>query len=293
MFLIVGANGFLGSYLRKNILEMTGDDVLCVDIQNIDDAKAENRVKWLECNVTDIESVKKLNNVVKNEKDLKVIYLAVYFNTKNNLDLQTTKTAFNVNVIGLSNFLYHMENISRLYFTSTDMVFNRDGKYTEESPTEPMNQYGEHKIICEKIVNSFKYNVVRLSVMTGVSLAPDKKHFFDEILENLKNGIEMEFFADVYRTMIDFNTASRLIIDLINTPEAQKHKIVNISGDYAVSKYDLAIKIAEKYSLDTSKIIPVKQSEVAIWQEKRANEVLLDNNLLKEILRLKKIEMVV
>lgn len=286
MFLIIGADGFLGSYVKKNILNMTNEDILCTSILDIDDIK-NNRVRWLKIDVANIEDIKKLNEITKNEKDLKVIYLATYFNTKNDLDIQTTKLAFNINVIGLSNFLYYMENISKLYFTSSDMVFSIDSKikYKENDATLPMNQYGEHKIICEKIVNSFNFNVVRLSVMMGKSIS-NKKHFVDNIITNIQNGQTMEFFSDVYRTMLDFDSVSRLIIKLINNNEAQKYKIVNISGDESLSKYDMAIKIANKYNLDKNKIIPIEQTNSGIWQEKRANNILLDNSLLKNILNI-------
>lgn len=286
MFLIIGADGFLGSYVKKNILNMTNEDILCTSILDIDDIK-NSRVRWLKIDVANIEDIKKLNEITKNEKDLKVIYLATYFNTKNDLDIQTTKLAFNINVIGLSNFLYYMENISKLYFTSSDMVFSIDSKikYKENDATLPMNQYGEHKIICEKIVNSFNFNVVRLSVMMGKSIS-NKKHFVDNIITNIQNGQTMEFFSDVYRTMLDFDSVSRLIIKLINNNEAQKYKIVNISGDESLSKYDMAIKIANKYNLDKNKIIPIEQTNSGIWQEKRANNILLDNSLLKNILNI-------
>lgn len=286
MFLIVGADGFLGSYLKKNILSMTNESIFCTTIFDV--PSDESRVKWLKIDVTNIDDVKKLNEITKNEKDLKVIYLATFFNTKNNLDIQTTKLAFNINIMGLSNFLYYMENISKLYFTSSDMVFSVDSKvkYKEDDATSPMNQYGEHKLICEKIVNSFNYNVVRLSVMMGRSISNLKKHFVDDIINNLQNGQSMEFFSDVYRTMLDFDSVSKLIIKLINNDEAQKYKVVNISGDESLSKYDMAIKIAEKYNLDKTKIIPIQQTNSEIWKEKRANNILLDNSLLKSILKI-------
>lgn len=286
MFVIIGANGFLGSYIQKNLLEMTDENILSVakDIQKY--SLPYDRVEYFDCDILNIEDIKKLNDKLKDKENIKIIYLVSAFNTKKNLSIEDTKNAFNLNIIALSNFLYYINKIDKFYFTSSDMIFNEDGLYNEDSKISPMNQYGEHKIICEKIVNSFNFNVVRMSVMMGPSLSLVKKHFVDDIINNIKNGESMEFFADVFRTMLDFNTASQLIIKLINNDEAQQYKIVNISGDESLSKYDMAIKIAEKYNLDKNKIIPIKQADSNIWNEKRANKILLDNTLLKKILNL-------
>lgn len=50
------------------------------------------------------------------------------------------------------------------------------------------------------------------------------------------------------------------------------------------------LKSLTKYSFDQTKIIPIKQIDINIWEEKRVNKILLDNSLLKEILGLKEIK---
>ena len=45
MYSIIGANGYLGSYIKNVILEETSEDLICVD-KNVPEKETESRVKW-------------------------------------------------------------------------------------------------------------------------------------------------------------------------------------------------------------------------------------------------------
>ncbi|HSQ98024.1 MAG TPA: sugar nucleotide-binding protein [Rickettsiales bacterium] len=291
MFLIVGANGFLGNYFLKNILEKTDDNILATDI-NLQDNYQDKRINWVSCDITKIEDLQNINNLTKNEKDLKVIFLSAYH--KPDLVLQNPKIAWNVNVIALANFLNIMDNIKVMYYPSTEVVYGEgiEGhKFNEEDKLNPINKYGEHKTIAERMVNVAGFNVVRFPVLMGASLIPNKKHFYDEIVETVKAGNTTEMFEDSFRSFIDFDTVAKVVLELINNPEAQKYKIVNIAGDEALSKYELGVRIAEKHNLDKSKIIPISMDkDKKIFTAKRSKETLLDNSLVKKILGLKELK---
>ena len=51
MYLIVGAKGFLGSYLIKNILSMTKDEIIATDMA-LPEKEDNPRVKWVRCDVS-------------------------------------------------------------------------------------------------------------------------------------------------------------------------------------------------------------------------------------------------
>ena len=291
MYLIVGANGFFGNYLIKNILQHTDEEILATDVTCPVLEGKEPRLNWIKCDITKTEDIQHLNNLTQEESNLKVIYLPVFFNVNKNP--ANDKIAWNVNIISYAHFLDIMENMSVFYSISTDMLFkkSRETPYSEEDIPEPLNDYAKHKLIEEKMALAKGYNIVRLPVMMGTSLSPSKKHFYDEIIDTLKSGEKMEFFIDSWRSMIDFNTASETLLRLINTSEAQKYPIVNISGDEGLSKYDYALRVAEKHNLDKSLIIPLSMdSDTHIWKEKRPKKVLLDNKLAKKILNIQEIK---
>jgi len=289
MYLIVGANGFLGSYLIKNILEMTNENILATDLNCPEESRA--RVAWQKCDITSEEDVISLNEKTKTESNLKVIYLPVFFNVNKNP--ANDKVAWNVNIISYARFLDLMENIKVFYSLSTDMLYkiDRDVPYKEDDILSPMNDYALHKAAEERMAIAKGYNIFRLPVMMGPSLSSVKKHFYDDIVSNLKNGQKMEFFTDSWRSMIDFDTVAKTLISLINTSEAQKHPIVNVAGDECLSKYDFALRLADKYDLDKSLIVPISMDEnETIWREKRPKKILLDNTLCKQILGLSELK---
>ncbi len=290
MYLLVGASGFLGSYILKNILEMTEEDVLAADVMCVGENKG--RLKWQKCDVTKEQDVLALNEITKKADNLKVIYLPVFFNVNKNP--ANDKIAWNVNITSYARFVDIMENIKVFYSMSTDMMYRIDSDcpYKETDPITPMNDYALHKAVEERMAIAKGYNIIRSPVMMGASLSPSKKHFFDDIVSNLRSGQKMEFFTDSWRSMIDFETVAKTIIALINTPEAQQYPIVNVAGDESLSKYDFALRLADKYNLDKSLIVPISMdNDDKIWKEKRPKKILLDNTLCKKILGIKELKL--
>ena len=193
MYLIVGANGFLGSYLIKNILELTSDNILATDL--ICPEENNPRVAWQRCDITSEDNLRELYERTKEQK-LKVLFLAAYHHP--DAVLKNPQIAWNVNVVALAKFLGLFDNIATMYYPSTEVVYGemKDRPFKEDDPLNPVSRYGELKTVAERMVNVAGFNVVRFPVLMGPSLLKDKKHFYDEIVETVKNGGEMEMFAE-------------------------------------------------------------------------------------------------
>ena len=141
------------------------------------------------------------------------------------------------------------------------------------------------------MINVAGFNVVRFPVLMGPSLLLGKKHFYDEIVETVKNGGTMEMFSDQMRSMIDFDTAAKVVVSLVEKDEAHQYPIVNISGDEPLSKYELGIRICKAQGLDESKIRAISMDgDNKIFTAKRAKSTLLDNSLVKKILGLSELK---
>lgn len=290
MYLIVGANGFVGNYFLKNILENTSDSIIAADL-NIPTESNIPRIKWEKTDITSLPDLQSLYEKTKSQK-LKIIFLAAYSHPDN--VLKNPRIAWKINIIALANFLNIFNNVEAFYYPSTEVVYGQgiDGyKFKETDKLNPSNKYGEHKSIAERMVNVCGYNIVRFPVLMGPSLIEGKKHFYDEIVDTLKSGNKIEMFTDNLRTMLDFDTASSIVIKLIETSEVHKYPIVNISGDEAISKYEFAVRIAEKYNLNKSNIIPISMdNDNKIFTANRAKETLIDNTLVKKILNLNELK---
>lgn len=252
------------------------------------------RIKWISLDVTDYPSVDEFVNKLQGmEQVFKVFYLAAYHHP-DEVERYPRK-AWNTNVTALSYFINAMTNVESLFYPSTEMVYgeSKDGdKLTEESLLKPVNRYGKQKIVAEYVVTTYGYNVVRFPVLMGPSLLKHKKHFYDVIVETLKNGQAIDMFADTEKTMIDFDTATKILVQLSIEYNNKMPKVLNICGDKSLTKYDVGVKIAEKHGLDVNLVHPVSLvQDKKIFAVKRPSTVLLDNSLLKKTLGLAKIEM--
>ena len=282
MFCIIGANGYLGSYVQKIILEDTDEDLLCVDLHLSEDS---DRVKWYQCDITDPTAVDELLGVLSGYEDLKIIYLAAYHNP--DLVEKNRELAWKVNVISLRYFIEHCPFAKDIYYVSTDSVYGESidrYHFKEKDPLNPVNFYGENKVAAEKIMLENGRHVVRFPFLISPSLA-NKPHFYDQIVNALRNGEEFEMYADSYRSSLSFENVARLLIALIE--HGNTEPIVNVCGDQDLSKYDVGKLIALREGLDPDLIIPITMEKRMVgFETKRATSTLMDNALLKGILDL-------
>ena len=293
MYLIIGGNGFLGSYLIKSILEDTDEKIIATarDLSRI--ASWGERVVWHRLEITDFANVDSVADKLReNIESLKVLYLAALHNPD-----QVEKNpqhAWHVNITSLSYFMNRMGRFNCLIYPSTDSVYGAgslNSLFSEDDPLHPVNTYGKQKVMAESLVNYFGYKVLRYPFLIAPSLVPHKKHFYDIICDTISAGNIMPMFADSYRSSLDFNTVAKLTISLVEIMGGTLPAVVNIAGDKALSKYDVGLMIAKKLGISLSKIqaVSVNEDHGNIFQSSRAAVTLMDNSLLKKLLNLKAI----
>ncbi len=292
MYLIVGASGFVGSYAIREILEKTNEKILAAD-RNVDGQINTDRIEWTACDITCHEDLVALNQKMMVYEPMKVIYLAAYHHP--DLVLANPHLAWNINITALSDFLNTVENVRCLFYSSTEMVY-KPGEmgvfFKEDAEKKPINAYGKHKMVAEQLVVGYGYNVVRFPFMIGPSILPGKQHFYDVIVETIQAGKMIEMFKDNYKTALDFGTAVSTLVALMEKYTDEMPKILNIAGDEVLSKYDIGIKIADKFHCDRNLIIPITmEGDTKIFTEKRANCTLLDNSAVKKVLGLQELKL--
>lgn len=290
MYLIVGAHGFLGSYLIREIQKRSEEKIVAVS-RRVPHA-SDGNVAWIRCDIGREAELFSLKQQVEG-RDLKVIFLAAYHNP--DLILRNPNIAWRINVTALAMFLEIFDAFEAFYYASTEVVYGDGGSdaLAEDSPRRPVSRYGQLKALAEDIVLAAGGNVVRFPVLMGPSLLSDKKHFYDHIVDTLKAGKTIEMFSDQRRSILDFGTAASCLLDLMENKDARKERLVNISGDEPLSKYDVGLRIAEKYALDTSLVVPAVMEASGVFTEHRAKETILDNSLLKRMLHRETVTMVI
>ena len=288
MYLIIGANGYLGSYVTKAVTELTDEDITATS-RDISMMKDSDRVHWVSCDIQSDDSVDSLAEKMYNIKGLKVVYLAAYHHpdkVEKNREL-----AWDINVTCLSKFLNKFTFAEKIYYASTDSVYGEsvDGyHFRENDALAPVNFYGHNKCAAEALMIHSGRNVARFPFLISPSLA-GKPHFYDIIAETIKSGKPMEMYKDSYRSSLSFENAAKLLVMLMEKDDIPP--VVNICGDRDLSKYDVGRMIAERTGVSQELIVPVSLSETMDnFVVKRASSTLMDNSLMKSILHLDTID---
>lgn len=291
MYIIVGGTGHLGAYLIEAIISKTNEDILAVGRSAPVDRGA--RCQFFECNVCKKGDMDRLICEINSKKELcKIIYLSACHNpeaVENDIYM-----SWNTNVIPLNYFVKSLHNDPIIIFASSDAVY-RDSKdqyrYKENDTVDPVSMYGIQKAVGEYIVCHYGQHAFRYSLLMGHSLVKERKHFYDVIMERLDKGETIDLFTDAVRCMLDFKSAADLTIDLIEQYAQDLPPILNISGDDALSKYDIGMMMAHKYNKKKELIIPISlEKSRDIFKIKRATTILTDNSLLKSLLKIEQIQ---
>ncbi|MFH1545319.1 MAG: SDR family oxidoreductase [archaeon] len=230
--------GFLGEKI-KNVFSEKDLQISTAGIEKGCDAVLDltNREKT-------IELIKKLNP--------NTIILTASISNVDYCELHP-KEAESVNMLGTRNIVDACkETKSKLVFFSTDYVFDgAKGKYNEEDSCNPINHYGKTKEEGEKIVKELEDSLIlRPSTLYGFNSLDDKNTFVKFVVKQISQNQEVSASTQI--------TSPTLIDDLadatLNLIEKNAKGVFHTAGSEAISRYDLAKKIAEIFSLDESKI---------------------------------------
>ncbi len=173
-------------------------------------------------------------------------------------------------------------NNRRLVFTSTDLVFDGNrGMYREDDPAEPVLAYGRTKRRAEGVVTALPLGLVaRLSLLYGPKRG-DRDSFFDRSIASIRTGVPQSFFADEFRTPLDYPTAARALVLLAADPRATG--LLHLGGPERMSRHDLMRRAAIALGLDPSLVVANLRSD-ALMAEPRPADVSLDTTRLAALL---------
>lgn len=289
MYLILGGDGFLGTYIIKNILLSTDEKIFATTrmVTGNEYESKNRRVCWEKCDITDFNHVETLRGkLADNLKEMKIIFLAAYHHPDE--VVKHWDIAWHVNITCLAYFLNCFRECKCLYYSSTDSVYGEsiDGyAFSEEDLRRPVNPYGKQKCIAEDLVTGYGQHVARFPFLIAPSLVKGRKHFYDVIVDELNAGREMEMFSDSYRSSLHFNDAARILIELIEKHFNELPEVINICANKPLSKYEVGIMIANKLGVDTNLVKPMCVEDGSnVFKSKRAKSSIMDNSRLRQLI---------
>ena len=289
MYIVIGANGFLGSYMLKTLSEKNDGSIIAAYNSNIERI-GNDSVTWTKCDVANADDILALRKYAGDISDCTVFYFAACHNLDN--VKRNPEFARNINITSLANFLSIFSGAKQLFFSSTDCVYGENTqeiKSFKESDTRmPVNEYGRQKFEAEELVRKYGFNVVRLPFMVGPSLLQHKKHFYDDIIKKARNGEKVTLADGLVRSALDYASVSDILYMLSKINEVPS--TLNLCGDDGLTKYDVGLMIEKKYNLPHENIVKVSESSIQkFFFEKRASSTVMDNSLLKSILGVERI----
>jgi len=149
------------------------------------------------------------------------------------------------------------KNNAILIFCSTNAVFYGNlAPYDESSLPLPINEYGRHKCIAERIVMATNnYLIFRLILLYGWNYHA-RHNPVTMVIEELKNNKKMYMVKGAsYINPLYVKNACEGIISAIK--KEKNKEIYHLGGGDIVDRYELAIKTAEIFNLNKELIIPV------------------------------------
>lgn len=283
MFAVIGADGYFGSYILKNIIELTDEKIIATS-RNTDNVKDSDRIIWRAFDVSDDSSVDKIINELRHYSDLKIIYLAAYHHP--DLVQKNPEYAWNINVTCLSRFANSVRFADQFFYSSTDSVYGNsinNYHFKETDVLSPVNEYGHNKCAAESVVVNLGFNVARFPFLISPGIG-HKKHFYDEIVESIKNGTKFEMYGDSYRSSLSFDNAAYILVSIMKSKK-NIPQIINICGDKDLSKYDVGLLIADQCGVSRDLIVPISiKKRQQNFETERATSTLMDNSLIKKVM---------
>lgn len=237
--LISGISGFLGWHISQ--MEQEDWDITGLYHQH------KSNLPKLKTQALDLCDEAATMRLLKKLKPDAILHMAALSNP--NFCEENPGLSQEVNVestVRLSEYAQH-EKIPFL-FTSTDLVFDgTKGDYKEDDQPSPINRYGLHKAVAEnKVLENYPgASVVRLPLMYGITDVLN--NFMANWLEKWKNGTTVPAFSDEYRSPISGIDAARGLFFLL---KKEVCGIWHLAGAERISRYEMAIQIAETFNYD-------------------------------------------
>jgi len=191
--------------------------------------------------------------------------------------------AWNVNAAGTRNIAEACSKIgAKLVYISTDYVFDGEkGLYSEEDEANPINYYGVTKLKGEDFVKQFceDFIITRTSVLYGWH--HKKLNFATWVIDSLRSRRRISVAEDHYNSPTLADDLAEMIRRLARSNASE---VYHTAGGQRVSRYNLALKIAEIFDLNTSFLEPVKMSNLKAWVAKRPRDSSLSlEKIRKEV----------
>ena len=270
--LITGVSGLLGNnlaYYFKDKYDILGlYNSTSVNIDGITTGKC------------DLIYPENINSIISEYKPQIIIHCASLTNVDEcEVDKNVAKK---INVFATKNIVDLVINDEdvKLIYISTDSVYDGvGGDFSENDNVNPLNYYGRSKYEGELEVLRKKETIILRTNLFGWNIQ-DKKGLGEWILGELKSGRKIKGFKNARFSTIYTLELAR-VIDIITQKDLTG--VFNCGSIDSCSKYDFALKIADRFDLDKKLVTPISIDDFQ-FKAKRGKNLSLNAGKLQEAL---------
>ena len=164
-------------------------------------------------------------------------------------------------------------------YISTSAVFDgRDGRYTEDAPTNPVNVYGVTKLAGEKASLDECPRSLILRICLEGWRTPGRPGFIQWVVEGLRRGEERRVVTDWIHTPIVAGNVPAIIEALVETGA---RGVFHAGTTARVSNWDMAIAAARVFDLDASLLTPIHSSDLRLPAPRPRDTSLVSDRLTR------------
>ena len=255
--LVTGANGFLGYYLCRQLLD-AGITVMAT-------GKGESRLPFTNDPLFSYQSMDftdpfQVDSVFDDFQPGFVVHAGAI--SRPDFCEQNQMQAYINNVEGTVTLLINAAvHQSFFLFVSTDFVFDgKAGPYAEDDATNPVNYYGRTKMEAEEAVKEYEYDwaIVRTVLVYGKPQA-GRDNLLTLVQKSLLNGNAISIFDDQYRTPTYVEDLAAAIVSII---QKKATGTWHISGKEMLTPYQMAVLAAQYLGLDESLVKKIHKGDL-------------------------------
>jgi dTDP-4-dehydrorhamnose reductase len=254
--LITGANGFVGYYLVRRLVEKNYQVIATGKGENRLTVRSENFI-YETMDFTNQKSVEKVFE--KYQPDIVVHCGAISKPDECELNKEN---AFLTNVTGTIYLLQQAEKLKSFFiFLSTDFIFSGEqGMYKEEDRANPVNYYGQTKLLAEEEVEKYPYHwsIVRTVLVYGKPFL-NRQNLLTIVANGLRKGEQLKIFDDQIRTPTYVEDLANGIVSII---EKNAQGTYHLSGADVLTPHQMAVAVAEHLHLDSSLIAKIEEHDL-------------------------------
>lgn len=244
-------------------------------------AKANDEL-YPDTRILDIRSKKCVDKIFKKEKFSLVIHAAGIANV--DYVKQNYAESLESNIVGTLNISSACRQgaIPLIYVSSNAVFDGQNPPYGEKSALNPINEYGELKMECERLIQKTleSYLIVRPILMYGWNSKSGRNNPVTWLLQKLRNGEPVNLVNDIKENPLYNVEAGRCIWKAL---EMKLQGILHLAGATEVSRYQLALQVAEVFGKNPGLIRPVSSSHFPNLAVRPPNTTFDTTRMQKEL----------